>query len=217
MPADSTLAEAVAGTLLESILRGEVPLGGRLIELTLAADLGVSQNTVRDALRLLEHGGWVIKQPRHGVFVRSFTPAQTAEVIALLDLLSKTLFHALQGRLLRPALPSLQASIRAAQQTAVQGDIPATLRLIFSELDGLAQLCDRPLTADLFGRTLTYARLLEADAQNRQPWTRPALHQLVEAAAALVLAIEYGPTPQGEQRLHVLLSLLGDHWTQASK
>ncbi|WP_343419609.1 GntR family transcriptional regulator [Candidatus Flexifilum breve] len=58
--------------------------GERLIELNLAKTMGVSQITVRDALRILEQEGWVTKNPRRGVYVRSFTSDAAEEVYALI-------------------------------------------------------------------------------------------------------------------------------------
>jgi DNA-binding GntR family transcriptional regulator len=59
-----TRAETVATTLRESILKGEYVSGERLVELSLAKRLKVSQNTIRDALRMLEQDGWVVKHAR---------------------------------------------------------------------------------------------------------------------------------------------------------
>ena len=59
----STLAESVAGALRHAIFQGAYLGGERLVELTIAQEMNVSQNTVRDALRLLEKDGLVVKRP----------------------------------------------------------------------------------------------------------------------------------------------------------
>jgi DNA-binding GntR family transcriptional regulator len=79
----STLAENVAAALRESIYNGGHTIGERLIELTLAHEMNVSQNTVREALHILEQDGLVVKNPRRGVFVRAYTPDEAAELYAL--------------------------------------------------------------------------------------------------------------------------------------
>ena len=61
----ATRAETVAAALREAILKGDYLSGERLIELSLAKTFDVSQNTVRDAMRLLEQDGWVVKHARH--------------------------------------------------------------------------------------------------------------------------------------------------------
>ncbi len=79
-----TLAESVAAAIRAGILDGKYLSGERLIELNLAKTMGVSQITVRDALRILEQEGWVTKNPRRGVYVRSFTSDAAEEVYALI-------------------------------------------------------------------------------------------------------------------------------------
>jgi DNA-binding GntR family transcriptional regulator len=71
--AGATRAETVAEQIRQAIRAGAYVSGQRLVELSLAAKLNVSQNTVRDALRLLETAGWVVKRARHGLYVRSLT------------------------------------------------------------------------------------------------------------------------------------------------
>ena len=50
----ATRAAATADTIREAILSGHYMSGERLIEIKLAQAIDVSQNTVRDALRILE-------------------------------------------------------------------------------------------------------------------------------------------------------------------
>ena len=79
----STLSQIVADVLRQSLQDGVYKCGERMVELTIADELNVSQNTVRDALRILEQQGWVHKRPRHGVYVRQFSISQAEELYAL--------------------------------------------------------------------------------------------------------------------------------------
>jgi DNA-binding GntR family transcriptional regulator len=83
MTASSTLAENVAYALRHAIFQGAYRSGDRLVELVIAQELNVSQNTVRDALRLLEHDGLVVKRARHGTFLRTYTPEEVTEIYTL--------------------------------------------------------------------------------------------------------------------------------------
>jgi len=76
---DTALSEAVLSTsrveqLCEQvegmILTGAIPLGGKLNELALAQELGVSRGLLREAVRLLEKSGLVRIELNRGVFVR---------------------------------------------------------------------------------------------------------------------------------------------------
>ncbi len=66
------LKAEVVEYVFEAIFHGEYKPGERIKELVLAKKLGVSQNTVREALRELENKGFVTSIPFKGTFVREF-------------------------------------------------------------------------------------------------------------------------------------------------
>ncbi|GAA3769103.1 GntR family transcriptional regulator [Microbacterium kribbense] len=77
-PADGTptlgerhqpLREQVRDLIRERVVRGELAPGDRLVERTLAEELGVSRVPVREALNLLKGEGFVQDVPRRGVIV----------------------------------------------------------------------------------------------------------------------------------------------------
>ena len=63
------LAEETASRLRRDIIGGSLPPGQRLSETRLAADLGVSRNTLREVFRLLTREGLLRHEPNRGVFV----------------------------------------------------------------------------------------------------------------------------------------------------
>ena len=60
------LRDVVFNTLREAILKGELKPGERLMELQLAAKLGVSRTPIREAIRMLEQEGLAVTIPRKG-------------------------------------------------------------------------------------------------------------------------------------------------------
>jgi DNA-binding GntR family transcriptional regulator len=68
-PSRARLVDDVYGSLEEAILSGRMRPGERLVETWIAAHLQVSRTTVREALLMLEHEGYVISEPRRGTFV----------------------------------------------------------------------------------------------------------------------------------------------------
>ena len=56
------LRDVVFNTLREAILKGELQPGERLMELQLAAKLGVSRTPIREAIRMLEQEGFALQQ-----------------------------------------------------------------------------------------------------------------------------------------------------------
>jgi GntR family transcriptional regulator of vanillate catabolism len=68
----NTLAQKVTATLRDWILHGEVRPGGRLEEVPLAEQMGVSRTPVRAALGTLATEGLIDHQPKRGYLVRAF-------------------------------------------------------------------------------------------------------------------------------------------------
>ena len=66
MDAYLPLRDVVFNTLREAILKGELKPGERLMELQLAAKLGVSRTPIREAIRMLEQEGLAVTIPRKG-------------------------------------------------------------------------------------------------------------------------------------------------------
>ena len=64
MDAYLPLRDVVFNTLREAILKGELKPGERLMELQLAAKLGVSRTPIREAIRMLEQEGLAVTIPR---------------------------------------------------------------------------------------------------------------------------------------------------------
>jgi DNA-binding GntR family transcriptional regulator len=60
-------AERVYGELRERLLRGDLPVGRRLVEQQLAAEFQTSRTPVREALRRLEGDGHIVRDPGGGV------------------------------------------------------------------------------------------------------------------------------------------------------
>ena len=63
------LRDVVFHTLREAILKGDLKPGERLMELQLAARLGVSRTPIREAIRMLQQEGLAITVPRRGAEV----------------------------------------------------------------------------------------------------------------------------------------------------
>jgi DNA-binding GntR family transcriptional regulator len=79
--------DAVARQLREGIFQGIYPPGSPLRELEIARRLNVSQGTVREALRGLEHAGLLAKEANRGSTVTRLTPKDIRERVTLRALL----------------------------------------------------------------------------------------------------------------------------------
>ena len=81
MDAYLPLRDVVFNTLREAILKGELKPGERLMELQLAAKLGVSRTPIREAIRKLELEGLVLMIPRKGAEVAEITEKNLRDVL----------------------------------------------------------------------------------------------------------------------------------------
>jgi DNA-binding GntR family transcriptional regulator len=75
------LRQVVTNALRQAILGRRLKPGEHLVEERLAAELGVSRNPVREALRVLETEGLVDFSPRQGAFVTEFSGEQAREIV----------------------------------------------------------------------------------------------------------------------------------------
>lgn len=77
------LGEVVFEYLRNAILGGELKPGERLMEVTIADQLGVSRTPVREAIRKLEKENFVIMIPRKGAYVADLTKKDILEVLEI--------------------------------------------------------------------------------------------------------------------------------------
>jgi len=95
------LAERIARELAAEIVSGAIAPGGRLRQEELALRFGVSQGSVREALRALVADDLVTIEPHRGARVREFQAREIREVLELRVLL--------ECEALRLAFPALRA------------------------------------------------------------------------------------------------------------
>src|SRR5699024_6943036 len=78
-----SLGSLVANQLRQRIWNKEIQFGERLIESDLSEQFGVSRNTIRDALKILEYEEMVVSKPRKGTYVSQFSNKDWREMIEL--------------------------------------------------------------------------------------------------------------------------------------
>ena len=99
----SSLRERIKDVMLQRIVSGDYAPGSRLVETRIAQEMGVSQASVREALRDLEHIGCVSYEPYRGCSVRLFSADELVEAFPV-----------------RAALESLAAELAGAAMTAAE-------------------------------------------------------------------------------------------------
>jgi DNA-binding GntR family transcriptional regulator len=81
--APPSITQLAAGALRNMIFAGELRPGDRVVENQLAGALGVSKPPLREALRVLEQEGLVVRSPRRGVVVTPLTLHDVYEIVTL--------------------------------------------------------------------------------------------------------------------------------------
>jgi DNA-binding GntR family transcriptional regulator len=107
----ASVREDVRKVLTERILSGEYQPGERLVELSIARELGTSQGPVREALRELEASRLVETTPRRGTRVRVVSVAEIREAYGVRGLLEEA-----AAQTAAPALKGKVGAIREAVQ-----------------------------------------------------------------------------------------------------
>ncbi len=202
-----TRAEATAEAIRSGILSGQILSGERLVELTLADSLRVSQNTVREALRILEAEGWVVKRARRGVYVRSFSPAEAAEVCALIEAVETLALAWALERIDKIARADLAALIAAARKAADKGDLLGAFAHLIAFHKRIGAAADRSITLRLLETLYNQVRLLEALRHARAPRTARELDAQIKVHETLARAIAANDADAARDCLHEQITL----------
>ena len=123
--ASMSLREAVYQTLRRAILTDVFKPGERLMEMKLAAQLGVSRTPVREAIHLLEKESLVRQVPRRCVVVAQITPKQLRDVLEVRSMLEEL---AVQLACRRATAEGFERLKKAEEDfsAAVYGNAPVT-------------------------------------------------------------------------------------------
>jgi DNA-binding GntR family transcriptional regulator len=113
-----SIADQVAGILREKVLNGELRPGVPLQEIPLAESLGVSRNTMREAMRILSLEGLLKRRIHRGIAVSQLSLRDVQEIYQVRRVLEISAIHAAKA-----ASPELLREMHAAlrqYESAVQ-------------------------------------------------------------------------------------------------
>jgi DNA-binding GntR family transcriptional regulator len=88
-----TRREQVVQLLHDAIMSGQIKPGAQLVEMKLAARIGVSRGSVREAMRELVEQGLLVSKPYGGTFVATITETGMDEVFGLRKVLEQHAFR----------------------------------------------------------------------------------------------------------------------------
>lgn len=114
-----SVAERVASELRLQLAEGALLPGTRLTESTIAEDLGVSRNTVREAFAELASERLVVRHPNRGVFVASLEAGDIHDVYTVRRAIEVS---ALRGGGSPQDVAAVRAAIEEGKRAAAAGD-----------------------------------------------------------------------------------------------
>lgn len=120
-PVYRALTDWVVLKILDGVKQGEFVPDQRLSEEDLARRFEVSRAPVRDALHRLEQLGVVERRPPRGLYVRTWTTEDHAEVLALVDALNLLAVQLSFGRLSEDDFAQLEKIVQEAKQATDEG------------------------------------------------------------------------------------------------
>lgn len=182
-----SIAGQVAADLRERILRGEIAPGARLREVAVAKSAGVSRNTVREAIRILEHEGIVTSHLYRGATVSELSEEDVVDIFRVREVVELAAVEATAGsgdgfERLADAVEELRQGARSGEwQRLVEADL--RFHGSVAALLGSRRLDDlyRNIQGEL-RRCLSI--LLVGDEEYTDPESEVAEHQAIRAALA---------------------------------
>ncbi len=143
------LRDVVFHTLREAILKGELKPGERLMELQLAAKLGVSRTPIREAIRMLELEGLAVTVPRKGAQVAKMTEKDLEDVLQIRRALDELAVSLACDNMTEDILEQLhEALLRFAESTRM-GNVKQIAQTDMAFHEVIYQAADNPKLVSL--------------------------------------------------------------------
>ncbi|MFI5821335.1 GntR family transcriptional regulator [Streptomyces rishiriensis] len=180
----SGTAERVAAALRQQVTEGHIRPGTQLSEEAVAASLGVSRNTLREAFRLLTHEQLLVHQLNRGVFVRVLDADDVVELYRLRRLMEGAAVRELAGAPDR-VIEGIRASVEEGERAAAElrwAEV-ATADLHFHH--GIVGLAGSPRLEEFMLRVHAELRLAFHAMDDPQRFHVPFLARNRELLAAL--------------------------------
>lgn len=115
------LRDVIFETLRKAIVSGEIKPGERLMEVSLANQMGVSRTPVREAIRRLEAEGLVTMVPRKGTHVSELSVKDIMDVLEVRVVLDK-LATDLAARRIQPSQLKALETVHKQYMTCLEKD-----------------------------------------------------------------------------------------------
>ncbi len=138
------LRDVVFQTLREAILKGELKPGERLMELQLAAKLGVSRTPIREAIRMLELEGLAVTVPRKGAEVAKMTEKDMEDVLQIRRCLDELAVSLACEKIDKEQLQQLKVALEEFEESIRKGEVGQIAQADMAFHDTIYKAADNP-------------------------------------------------------------------------
>jgi DNA-binding GntR family transcriptional regulator len=149
-PSRSRLVDDVYRSLEEAILSGRMRPGDRLVETWIAEQLNVSRTTVREALLMLERGGYAVSNPRRGMCVTRLAPEDSLDLRTMRALLESFAVSAGYARIDQALLDNLEHLYQLMRACRLPDDVPTLIQIDLAFHRPLADLAGSSRLVELW-------------------------------------------------------------------
>ena len=115
-PSQRTLSDYIADQLRQAILADQFKPNQRMVEQEIAESMQTSRGPVRDALKILENEGLVVRQPHRGAFVAELNLEDFIEIYTLREALENLALRYAIKRASTEQIESLEELVRTMIQ-----------------------------------------------------------------------------------------------------
>jgi len=143
------LRDVVFQTLREAILKGDLKPGERLMELQLAAKLGVSRTPIREAIRMLELEGLAVTIPRKGAEVAKMTEKDMEDVLQIRKALDELAVELACDKITPEQLQVLKDAEKEFEASAKTKDVKRVAQADVAFHDAIYRAADNPKLMNL--------------------------------------------------------------------
>lgn len=182
------LAKELARALEEEILYGQLPPETRLVEEEVAQRFGISRSPVREALRLLEQDGLVVREARRGIWVAPIGRADLDSVyscrVALEGLAAEQAAHARKPEHVAALRDAFAAMQKAHADSDVRGYFQANLRFTDATHDAADNPTLRRLLNSIGKQAQRYRYLAYSKAPNMMKLSLAGSRDILSAIVA---------------------------------
>jgi DNA-binding GntR family transcriptional regulator len=192
---EGSLVVVTARRIREGLIAGDLPPGRKLSEAGLAAQLGVSRNTLREVFRLLTSQRLLTYIPNRGVFVAAPQEAAVIDIYRVRMVIQKGAIAATSPG--HPALARMREISNRSQEAGKKGNwtLVGTLNLEFHR--AMVELCESERLSACFELVLAELRLVFGQVEDTAHLHAP----FIELNAALLSALETGQLAEASAQL----------------